>query len=122
MYHKAILFDDAEVAQEILHAGDDPKRVKALGRKVNGFDERIWNERKFGIVVDANREKFRQNEELRELLLATQGRELIEASPMDKIWGIGFGKTNAMKNKARWGKNLLGKALMQIRDELNQTE
>ena len=120
MFHKAILFDDAEVAQEILEAGEDPKMVKALGRKVKGFDATIWDERKFGIVVDGNREKFGQNGDLRELLVKTEGRELIEASPLDRIWGIGFGKTNAMKmqNKRRWGKNLLGKALMQVRDEL----
>src|SRR5579862_4012937 len=120
MYHKAMLFHDLGVAQEILEAGDDPKRVKALGRKVKGFDHAIWEGRRFGIVVEGNREKFRQNEDLQELLLKTEGRELVEASPMDRIWGIGYSKGNADKSRERWGMNLLGKALMMVRDELLQ--
>jgi ribA/ribD-fused uncharacterized protein len=124
MYHKAILFDDPDVAQEILENGDDPKVVKALGRKVKGFNQEIWDERKFDIVIDANRAKFGQNDELRELLLQTEGRELIEASPLDRIWGIGFSKANALKtqNQKRWGRNLLGKALMQVREEFNNLQ
>ena len=118
MYHKAILFDDLDIADQILGSAEDPKAVKALGRQVNGFDQATWDEKKFEIVVRGNRQKFRQNEKLNKLLLKTEGRELIEASPMDKIWGIGFGKENAPKNKRRWGKNLLGKALMQVRAEL----
>ena len=118
MYHKAILFDDIPIAEQILDSTDDPKTVKALGRKVKGFVQTTWDEKKFEIVVNGNREKFRQNADLREALLETEGRELIEASPMDKIWGIGFGKKNAVKNKHRWGQNLLGKALMQVREEL----
>ena len=117
MYHKAILFNDLDIADEILGT-DDPKAVKALGRKVKGFDKSTWDEKKFEIVVNGNRQKFCQNETLKKLLLETEGRELIEASPMDRIWGIGFGKKNAPKNKHRWGKNLLGKALMQVRAEL----
>jgi ribA/ribD-fused uncharacterized protein len=118
MYHKAILFDDAPVAEKILDSTDDPKTTKALGREVKGFVQEIWDEKKFEIVVNGNREKFRQNAELREALLGTEGRDLIEASPRDRIWGIGFGKVNAPKNKHRWGQNLLGKALMQVREEL----
>jgi ribA/ribD-fused uncharacterized protein len=118
MYHKAILFNDILVAKEILVAANDPKEVKALGRKVRGFNETEWNEKKFEIVVAANREKFTQHVHLGEQLLETEGREIVEASPMDKIWGIGFGKKNALKNRYRWGKNLLGKALMEVRDEL----
>lgn len=118
MFHKAILFNDLNVAEQIIDAADDPKAVKALGRAVTGFDQKKWDEKKFEIVVNGNREKFRQNEELKNLLLETKGREIIEASPMDRIWGIGFSKANAMKNKHRWGKNLLGKAIMQVRDEL----
>jgi ribA/ribD-fused uncharacterized protein len=117
MYHKAILFNDISVAKQILLAANDPKEVKALGRKVRGFNEAKWGEKKFEIVVAANREKFGQHVHLKEQLLKTEGREIIEASPMDKIWGIGFGKENALKNRYRWGKNLLGKALMQVRDE-----
>ena len=118
MYHKAILFDDPEVAEEIIESAEDPKAVKALGRKVKGFNQKTWDEKKFEIVVKGNRAKFRQNAALKKSLLETQGREIIEASPMDRIWGIGFSQANALKNKHRWGQNLLGKALMQVRDEL----
>jgi len=118
MYHKAILFNDSAIAKQILDAADDPKSVKALGRKVSGFDQEKWDKKKFEIVLAANREKFAQHPALREQLLLTEGKELVEASPMDKIWGIGYGKANALKNHYRWGKNLLGKALMQVRNEL----
>jgi ribA/ribD-fused uncharacterized protein len=117
MYHKAILFNDLDIADQILGSAEDPNAVKALGRQVKGFDQSIWDEKKFEIVVSGNREKFCQNEKLKILLLKTDGRELVEASPRDRIWGIGFGKNNAPKNKHRWGKNLLGKALMQVRAE-----
>lgn len=118
MYHKAILFNDPDVAQEILKSADDPKLVKALGRTVKGFTQTIWDEKKLEIVLTGNREKFLQNSELKELLLSTEGKELVEASPMDRIWGIGFGAKNALKNRHRWGRNLLGKVLMQVREEL----
>jgi ribA/ribD-fused uncharacterized protein len=118
MYHKAILFNDLDIADQILGSADDAKAVKALGRQVKGFEQSTWDDNKFEIVVRGNRQKFRQNAKLKKLLLETEGRELIEASPMDRIWGIGYGKKNASKNKHRWGKNLLGKALMQVRAEL----
>jgi len=89
---------------------------------VHNFDEKTWNANKYEIVLRANREKFKQNEKLRKVLLETGTRELVEASPMDRIWGIGFGKANAEKNRYRWGKNLLGKALMQVRRELMEEE
>ena len=118
MFHKAILFNDIPISKQILEAADDPKQVKALGRKVRGFDQEIWDKKKFEIVIAANREKFSAHAQLREQLLETAGKEIVEASPMDRIWGIGFKKENALKNQHRWGKNLLGKALMQVRDEL----
>jgi ribA/ribD-fused uncharacterized protein len=92
MYLKALLFNDNDVANEILDAGEDPKKVKALGRLVKGFNQATWDARKFGIVVQANREKFRQNATLRGRLIETGERELVEASPMDKIWGLGLRK------------------------------
>jgi len=118
MYHKAILFNDAKVADEIFDAADDPKQVKALGRLVKGFDQATWDASKYDIVVQANRYKFSQNLDLRTRLLETEGRELVEASPMDRIWGVGYAKGKALQNRARWGQNLLGKALMQVRDEI----
>lgn len=122
MYYKAMLFNDIDVAGQILDSADDPKAVKALGRMVKAFDQSTWDQKKFEIVVNGNREKFGQNARLRELLLETKGRELVEASPMDRIWGIGFGKANAPKRKDRWGQNLLGKTLMQVREELSLEE
>jgi ribA/ribD-fused uncharacterized protein len=116
MYHKAILFSDIEIAEQILLA-KDPKQVKALGRQVRDFDDKVWKMERVGIVMEGNRLKFAQNETLRGMLLLTRGRELVEASPMDRVWGIGFGRRNAEKRRERWGMNLLGKALMMIRDE-----
>jgi ribA/ribD-fused uncharacterized protein len=122
MYHKAILFNDHAIAEQIITSGSDPKTVKALGRKVKNFEEGKWDAAKFGIVVQANREKFAAHKGLREALLGTGERELVEASPMDRIWGIGFGKERAAANRGRWGQNLLGKALMQVRQELQAEE
>jgi ribA/ribD-fused uncharacterized protein len=122
MYHKALLFNDRVVALQILTSGSDPKTVKALGRKVKNFEQGKWDAAKFGIVVQANREKFAAHKGLREQLLATGERELVEASPMDRIWGVGFAKDRAGANRQWWGENLLGKALMQARKELKAEE
>src|ERR1700737_3929963 len=74
MYHKALLFNDHAIAAQILAAAEDPKQVKALGRQVKGFEQGVWNDKKFGIVVQANLEKFGQSEVLREWLVQTGGR------------------------------------------------
>jgi ribA/ribD-fused uncharacterized protein len=117
MYHKALLFDDSEVATQILEAVT-PIEVKALGRQVKNFDEEIWNENRYRIVKEGNILKFTQHLDLREKLLATKGKMLVEASPRDRIWGIGYGAKNALANKERWGLNLLGRVLVEIRDEM----
>jgi ribA/ribD-fused uncharacterized protein len=121
MYRKALLFNDIEIANEILASTNDPKKIKALGRKVKGFNGETWDKNKFDIVVSGNREKFTQNPDLKRFLVGTGTREIIEASPLDKIWGIGYSKFNAQTNKSRWGQNLLGKAIMQVRSELQPT-
>lgn len=122
MYHKAILFNDIEMAEQILLSALDPKEVKALGRQVRDFNDEVWKRERFDIVTEGNRLKFTQNKELGRLLKETGGRELVEASPMDRIWGIGFAKVNAEKERLqgrkKWGMNLLGKALMIVREEL----
>lgn len=117
MYHKALLFDDSDVATQILTA-TTPIEVKALGRQVKNFDEEIWKENRYRIVKEANILKFTQHLDLREKLLATKGKMLVEASPRDRIWGIGYGAKNALANKERWGLNLLGQVLVEIRDEM----
>lgn len=119
MYGKAVLFGDAAIASEILRA-DHPKMQKALGRKVANFDATTWNRERERIVLEGNRAKFTQNPALRAELLATAGTELVEASPYDRIWGIGLAATDPRaKDPAQWkGQNLLGKILTRLRDEL----
>ena len=119
MHGKARLFDDAEVAAEIL-ATPDPRAHKALGRKVRGFDDRRWKAAREDIVYAGSRAKFTQNPALRAALLATVGTRLVEASPMDRIWGIGLASSSpAATDPTRWrGLNLLGAILTRLRDEL----
>ncbi len=119
MAGKARVFGDTEVLAEIL-ACNDPHTVKALGRKVADFDDKIWKEHKYEIVKQGNLYKFSQNPSLKEFLLSTNQTILVEASPYDTIWGIGLGKEHAnAKNPEKWrGQNLLGFALMEVREEL----
>jgi ribA/ribD-fused uncharacterized protein len=121
MYQKAILFNDAAIAKEILET-TVPRDQKALGRLVPNFDNDIWLQNRERIVRNGSYYKFSnsllEGEDLKARLLKTGGRELVEASPMDKIWGIGFGEKNATKMRKKWGLNLLGKALMHARDRI----
>ena len=119
MYGKATLFHDAEVAAEIL-ATPDPRTHKALGRKVRGFDDRRWRLAREEIVLTGNRAKFTQDPALHAALLATAGTTLVEASPFDRIWGIGMASSNpAATDPSKWrGLNLLGAVLTRLRDEL----
>ena len=89
MAEKAKLFQDWEVRKEILRS-KKPKEQKALGRKVKGFTEAVWQANMFDIVYKANLAKFSQNADMKAALLATEDRLLAEASPLDKIWGIGL--------------------------------
>ncbi|MDE6797543.1 MAG: NADAR family protein [Ruminococcus sp.] len=119
MSQKAILFGDTEVNKEIMSA-KHPKQFKALGRKIRNFNEKIWNEHKTDIVIKGNYAKFSHNPELKEFLLKTGKRIIVEASPHDKIWGIGMpANTDGIENPAIWnGENLLGFCLMEVRDML----
>lgn len=119
MHGKATLFGDSETATKIL-AADHPREHKALGRKVTAFDDATWKRERERIVRAGNHAKFTQNAELRELLLATEGTTLVEASPYDKIWGIGLAATDPRaQDPAQWkGQNLLGKILTELRDQL----
>jgi len=117
MYHKALLFNDSDVATQIL-AATTPINVKALGRQVKNFDEQTWKENRYRIVKEGNLLKFTQHSDLKEKLLATKGKMLVEAAPRDRIWGIGYGAKNALANKEKWGLNLLGAVLVEIRDEM----
>lgn len=115
MWRKAIVFGDTDVAWKIL-ATTNPKEIKALGREVKNFDDKIWGNVRFDVVFMGNLYKFTQNPELKEALLNTKGI-LVEASPYDKIWGIGLSEADARKTSPEsWpGKNLLGVALTRLR-------
>ena len=116
---KAECFGDKEALEEILSA-KDPAQMKALGRQVRGFDAKVWDEIKFGVVLNASYLKFSQNAPLRDFLLQTGSKILVEASPVDKIWGIGMSAEDQnAHNPMKWrGQNLLGFALMRARDEI----
>jgi ribA/ribD-fused uncharacterized protein len=122
MAGKARLFGDEAMHAQIV-ASDDPGKAKALGRKITGFDEALWLAHRYEIVVAGNQAKFEQNPALREFLLATGEYVLVEASPVDPIWGIGLAADDADATRpAQWrGLNLLGFALMEVRARLQTT-
>lgn len=119
MAEKARLFGDSESEQKIIKASN-PGEAKKLGRSVPGFTEDIWLENRFSIVIRANLAKFKQNTELKSYMLNTANRVLVEASPVDKIWGVGLAADDSgVDNPNLWkGDNLLGFALMEVRSQL----
>ena len=116
MAEKARLFKDDEMLAKII-AASHPGEAKKLGRQVKGFKQEVWLEHRFSIVVGGNLGKFSQQQDLKEFLLNTGDRVLVEASPRDRIWGIGLGQNNPdAENPYQWrGLNLLGFALMEVR-------
>ena len=123
MASKARLFGDEEVFQEIMAAWN-PHDYKKLGKKIRGFEQTLWNAHKYDIVVEGNKAKFSQNPDIREFLLSTGDAIIAEVSPFDKIWGIGLDREQAMKGSVgQWeGENLLGCALMDVRDWLRDSQ
>lgn len=121
MYNKALLFDDKDIANEILNT-NQPKAIKELGRKVKNFNDELWDKMKYKIVFTGNYYKFSQNADLRNFLLSTKNKVLVEASPYDKVWGIKMKYDDEnIENPFFWkGENLLGFALMQVRDEIKR--
>ncbi|MFF4601202.1 NADAR family protein [Streptomyces sp. NPDC001339] len=119
MAGKARLFDDTEAEQRAIAAGH-PQQAKNAGRMVRGFDEETWRRHRFGLVVEGSVHKFGGHPELREFLLGTGSRVLVEASPLDRIWGIGLAADDVRAtDPERWrGLNLLGFALMEARRRL----
>lgn len=120
MAQKAKLFGDKEVLQKIMQA-DNPGEYKKLGREIRHFDDNVWDKHKYDIVVSGNMAKFSQNPELLSFLLKTGDRVLVEASPYDRIWGIGLpADAPDIENPFKWkGQNLLGFALMGVREKLS---
>jgi len=119
MAEKARLFEDEATLAKILKT-ESPSNAKKLGRSVHGFDSEKWDAHRFQIVVKGNVEKFKQNAPLKEYLLKTGDRVIVEASPKDRIWGIGMGQDDPLvHDPENWkGLNLLGYALMEARDLL----
>ena len=122
MAEKARLFGDAEVCRRIMET-DDPRRHKRLGRSVRGFTEARWVQHREAIVTRGNLAKFSQNPALKQALLETEARTLVEASPLDRIWGIGLRSTDPRaQDPSQWlGLNLLGEDLMRVRASLAAT-
>ncbi|KAF1814796.1 DUF1768-domain-containing protein [Eremomyces bilateralis CBS 781.70] len=124
MIQKAKLFEDEDIVLK-MKATSNPGEHKRLGRKVKEYDGKKWNEHKQGIVEEGNMHKFLRSKEAPELsrkLLETGDKLLVEASPFDRIWGIGFDAAQADNNWSEWGENLLGKALMRVRARIRQME
>lgn len=121
MAEKARLFNDEENLYHVLQA-NHPGEAKKYGRLVRGFDETTWHAHRYNIVVQANQAKFSQNTDMGIFLLSTNEQVLVEASPYDKVWGIGLmADSPQAQNPAEWhGLNLLGFALMQVRQELSE--
>jgi len=120
MAEKARVFGDSESELRILSA-PNPGAAKRFGREVRGFDQRIWDSRRWGIAIAGNLAKFTQNPKLSEFLLGTGRRVLVEASPVDSIWGVGLAVDDeGIENPEQWrGLNLLGFALMEVRSILH---
>ncbi|KAI7763345.1 hypothetical protein LZL87_011026 [Fusarium oxysporum] len=143
MHQKAILFNDEATALEILKTGH-PRKVKSLGRQVENFDETVWLKHRRDVVRKGNILKFTRaiTEEgfkkgtpgasqanslhrpiegsLADMLINTGDRELVEASPFDRVWGVGFKAADADAARELWGENLLGKELMEVRRILKE--
>lgn len=119
MYQKAVRFGDADIASQIMRT-DDVARIKQFGRQVSGYDDHIWNGMRQIIVFEGLSAKFSQNNELKEKLISTGNSVLAECAVKDRIWGIGLSMTDPDRHDmSKWkGQNLLGYALMLVREKL----
>lgn len=128
MVWKALIFakgghrDNNLAVAEHMIKSKDPKTIRALGRKVKGYDDKIWDQWKVKVVENGNYLQFSQNEIMKKVLLDSGDRAIFESSNYDAIWGIGLSEEDAETNKDKWGLNLLGKSLMNIRNILMQKE
>jgi len=123
MAEKARLFEDKKTEEKIMNSLS-PYEQKKLGRQVENFQPKIWDEHARDIVYKGNYAKFDQNRYLKELIFESAGTTLVEASPFDHIWGIGLESTDRRAhNRETWrGKNWLGEVLTRVRDDLMKKE
>ena len=119
MAKKAALFNDFNILEKIIQS-KTPAEAKKLGREVKNYNDEVWIKNRFQIVKEGNFHKFSQHKNLKDFLLSTKERILVEVSPVDPIWGIGMASDHKdANNPEKWrGLNLLGFALMEVRDEL----
>lgn len=117
MYHKALMMGDEESADKVM-ATKSPKEQKAIGRQVKNFDPVLWASKCDDIVYEGLKAKFLQNPEHFEALKAAKDKIIVEASPEDRIWGIGYFETQALENITNWGENKLGKLLNKLANEI----
>lgn len=124
MWEKAIFFGDMDTAALIMKT-PAPNQCKKLGRIVKNFNAEKWLEAGYKVMVDVNMAKFSQKLILKDVLLSTEDKIIVEASPYDTIWGIGlYHDDDRVLDEKNWkGMNLLGKALMEVREILkNKTD
>lgn len=119
MYGKALQFKDLDIAKQ-LETAKTPKDAKRLGRKVKGYDDEVWSDVRYEIMKEVCLSKYTRSPYHKRQLLNTGTKELVEASPYDKVWGIGMSKDdNGVEDRRNWkGENLLGKVLMEVREEI----
>lgn len=117
MYSKAKLFKDNKIATEILQTSN-PKIQKLLGRKIQNFNSSLWDKECREIMLKGLKAKFLQNPKHLESLRKVKDTTMVEASPLDRIWGIGYDSKNALENINDWGENRLGKILNQVIKEI----
>ena len=117
MHKKSLLFNDLEIAEKIMST-ENPKEIKDLGRKVRNFNGVIWDNVKYDVVLSGLISRFKQDNAAKEELLKHKGKFFVEASPYDRIWGIGYESKYALANINNWGENLLGKILTVISNKL----
>ncbi|PQE22569.1 Mitochondrial carrier protein [Rutstroemia sp. NJR-2017a BVV2] len=129
MHHKALFFNDRSTASLILQTSS-PQEIQALGRSVKNFNSEEWAKVRYEVVVKGNVAKFsRGGTEIRECLERTGERELVEASPTDRVWGVGFGVEECERmeregsvRREGWGENLCGRAIMEARGRVREME
>jgi ribA/ribD-fused uncharacterized protein len=117
MHQKALLFKDFDIA-EVIMLTENPALIKSLGREIKNFNQQIWDENKYRIVYEGLLNRYTQDEAAKDELLKYKDRIFVEASPFDRIWGIGYNSKDALNNIGTWGENLLGQILNDIVEQL----